>query len=90
MDALTLGIDKAGGLAAFASALSGLRNDGRVFSAQVVNGWRLRKQIPLDAVWTVSAYTGIPVWEIRPDVYDRPEIYLAKTANVCKVCPDRE
>lgn len=85
MDALTKGIEKAGGLGAFASALSRLRDDGRVFTPQTVNGWRIRHQIPLDAVWTVSAYTGIPVWEIRPDVYDRPEVYLAKTANVCQV-----
>lgn len=83
MDALTIGIEKAGGLSAFAHALTQLDRDGRHITMQTVNGWRSRKQIPISSVWLVSEFTGIPVWEIRPDVYDRPDVYLAKTARVC-------
>lgn len=90
MDALTIGIKKAGGLAAFASLLSALNEGGRVFTPQTVSQWRARGRVPVDAVWVVSKATSVPVWEIRPDVYDRPDVYLAKTACACQIEATRE
>lgn len=55
-------------------------NPARPVTPQMFVGWRRRKQVPEDRVWQFVQATAIPPWEVRPDLYDRPEIYLSKVA----------
>lgn len=52
---------------------------------QIFNGWRRRGQVPENRVWQFCQATGIPPWELRPDIYDRPEVYLSKVAKCCSI-----
>lgn len=81
MDAFTNAIERAGSLAELCRRLSDVQGFPPV-TPQIFSGWRRRNQIPENRVWQVSYATGIPPWEIRPDLYDRPEEYLAKVARV--------
>ncbi len=49
---------------------------------QVLNGWIKRGRVPDHMVWTFCRATGFMPWEVRPDLYDRPEGYLAKVSQL--------
>lgn len=80
MDTFTVAVDRAGSLAELCRRLSDVPGFPKV-TPQIFSGWRRRNQIPDGRVWQVSFATGIPPWEIRPDLYDRPEDYLAKVSK---------
>ena len=58
-------IDGLGGTKATAD-LTGL-------SLQAIANWRARKQIPTVHCQTVSAHSGIPLHELRPDIFPAPQ-----------------
>lgn len=84
MDALMKAISTAGSGADLCRRLTEIDPKHPV-TPQIVNGWRRRGQIPDTRVWQVSQATGIPPWELRPDLYDRPEVYLSRVAKCCAV-----
>jgi DNA-binding transcriptional regulator YdaS (Cro superfamily) len=53
-------INRAGGLKCLAAAVG--------VSAPSIIGWRRRGEIPVDRLAAVSAATGIPAAELRPDL----------------------
>lgn len=82
MDALTKAVHSAGSIAELCRKMSAYQDFPRV-TPQIFAGWKRRGKIPEDRVWQLSRATGIPPWEIRPDLYDRPEVYTAKVARFC-------
>jgi hypothetical protein len=59
--ALDRAISKAGGMRELARQMK--------ITPQALSGWRLRGSIPHMRARQVSEITGIPIWELRPDVY---------------------
>jgi DNA-binding transcriptional regulator YdaS (Cro superfamily) len=53
------------------AAAGGMRKLARQMhiTPQALSGWRLRGAIPHMRVRQVAEVTGIPIWELRPDVY---------------------
>jgi len=45
----------------------------RLSGPNVILNWRFRDSVPADKVMDVSAATGIPPHELRPDVFRAPE-----------------
>lgn len=84
MDVFTIAIDRAGSLAEVCRRLSCVNGFPPV-TPQIFSGWRRRNQIPENRVWQFCFATGLSPWDVRPDLYDRPEEYLAKVAKVAKV-----
>lgn len=54
--------DKAGGPAALAAALG--------IKTQAISQWR---KIPVSRAHAVAGFTGIPLHELRPDIFPGPE-----------------
>lgn len=54
-------IERAGGLTPLAEALG--------ITVQAVSQW---KHVPVERVLAVSALTGLPPHELRPDIYPQP------------------
>lgn len=54
----------------------------RPVTPQILHGWRTRGQIPVSRVQQVAKATGIPLWEIRPDIYDPPEKYFVRAMGL--------
>ena len=63
---LMTAIERAGGQSALARKLHVKR--------QVVGGWVRRGRVPVDWAERVSDATGVPAWQLAPDVY-WPEPY---------------
>ena len=82
MDAFTKAVQASGSMAELCRKLTAVSDCKRV-TPQILMGWKRRGQIPEDRVWQFSKATGIPPWEVRPDLYDRPEVYTAKVAKFC-------
>lgn len=82
MDAFTTAIASAGSHGELCRRLSAVPGAPRV-TPQTLSGWISRGQVPETRVWQFSQATGIPPWDVRPDIYDRPEIYLRRVAEVC-------
>lgn len=57
-------IDGAEGIQKLAKALG--------VSAQAVHNWKLRGTIPAERAKDVAAATGVPLHELRPDLWDAP------------------
>lgn len=74
-------IQKLGSAANLARAISDKTN-GSVVTGQILNGWIKRNRVPDHMVWPFCYATGFMPWEVRPDLYDRPEGYLAKVARI--------
>jgi DNA-binding transcriptional regulator YdaS (Cro superfamily) len=53
------------------AAAGGMRELARRMhiTPQALSGWRLRGSIPHMRVRQVAEITGIPIWELRPDIY---------------------
>lgn len=60
MEALSLAIERVGGVSKLASDLG--------VSQSVVSNWRARGQVPVDRCPYVEAATGVPCEMLRPDV----------------------
>lgn len=88
MEIFTLAIERAGSLAEICRQLSALPGCKKV-TPQIFRGWMLRDKVPEDRVWQFANATGIPPWEIRPDIYDRPEVYLSKVARAVAVAENK-
>lgn len=84
MSAFTIAIESAGGVANLCRKLSDVHGADRV-TPQILLGWRRRGQVPEGRVWQFVEATGIPPWEVRPDLYDRPGVYWARVARFCGV-----
>lgn len=82
MDAFTKAIDLSGSLADLCRKLSSVPNSEPV-TPQIFSGWRRRGRVPENRVWQFVQATGLPPWEVRPDLYDRPEDYLSKVSQFC-------
>lgn len=89
MTALTMAVAAIGSCAALCRRLTEVDPDHPV-TPQILNGWRRRNQIPEGRVWQFAKATGIPPWEIRPDIYDRPETYLSRVAASTIAAPSAE
>jgi hypothetical protein len=50
-------------------------------SQGAVNGWR-RNGVPFDRVLQIAAISGVPVWEIRPDIYSHEALATAFSAHL--------
>ena len=81
MSALTKAISAAGTQAALSRALTAA-DPSHPVTPQILYGWRTRGQVPEARVWQFAKATGIPPWEIRPDIYDTPEKYFTKASGV--------
>lgn len=84
MNTFTIAIQNAGGAAQLCRKLSEVPGADRV-TPQVLQGWLRRGQVPEGRVWQFVEATGIPPWEVRPDLYDRPDVYWARVARFCGV-----
>lgn len=82
MNTFTKAIEEAGSLSELCRRLSAIDGCPKV-TPQIFQGWSRRNSVPADRVWQFSQATGIPPWEIRPDIYDRPEVYLSKVSKAC-------
>lgn len=65
MDIVDRAAEAAGGSGALARGLG--------LSKSVIGNWRRRGGIPPAQVPRVSKLTGIPMHELRPDIYEPPE-----------------
>ena len=81
MDTFTRAIEGAGSLAELCRRMSRVPDSAPV-TPQVFSVWRRRGQVPENRVWQFAEASGIAPWEIRPDIFDRPEIYLSKVAKI--------
>lgn len=61
MTGLERAIKKAGGVSKLAAALGKKPN--------VIGNWRLRERIPAEACPEVERATGVPIAQLRPDVF---------------------
>lgn len=84
MNAFTIAIERAGGVANLCRKLSEAQEAGPV-TPQILLGWRRRNQVPEGRVWQFVEATGIPPWEVRPDLYDRPDVYWSRVARFCGI-----
>ena len=82
MDSFTRAAETAGSLAELCRRMSKVPGCDPV-TPQIFLGWRRRGRVPGARVWQFAKATGIPPWEIRPDIFDRPEVYLSKVAQIC-------
>lgn len=82
MTTFTKAIERAGSLSELCRRLSAVDGCSKV-TPQIFQGWSRRGRVPAPRVWQFSQATGIPPWEIRPDIYDRPEVYLSKVSKAC-------
>jgi DNA-binding transcriptional regulator YdaS (Cro superfamily) len=64
--ALKRAIDAAGGPTALARRLRRTQ--------AMVSKWIEREQVPAEWVLTVEAISGVPCYELRPDLYRKPEV----------------
>ena len=81
MSILKQAIERMGGQTKLARAVSE-KAGGAVVTPQILQGWIKRDRVPEHMVWPFARATGFSPWEIRPDLYDRPEVYLYKVAQV--------
>jgi DNA-binding transcriptional regulator YdaS (Cro superfamily) len=58
-------IESAGGVTALSDLLK--------CHQTVVSQWKRRKQIPAEWVLTIEGVTGVPSYELRPDLYRKPQ-----------------
>lgn len=89
MDVLTKAVSSFGTASELCRKMSSVVGYPHV-TPQILAGWRRRGQVPDDRVWQFSRATGIPPWEVRPDLYDRPEVYTAKVVKFCVLRTDNE
>ena len=45
----------------------------------VVSNWAIRNRIPAERVLEIERITGVPCWEIRPDIFP-PERFAKRAA----------
>lgn len=82
MESLKLILAKTGTVSELCRKLNQIPNYSRV-TPQMVNGWERRGAIPVGRVWQIVEATGVPPWEIRSDVYEKPEQYFLRAAKYC-------
>lgn len=87
MSIIQKAIEKLGSAANLARAISE-KASGPVVTGQILNGWIKRDRVPDRMVWPFCFATGFMPWEVRPDLYDRPEEYLAKVSFVARISMD--
>lgn len=83
MSALTKAIEIAGTQAALSRGLTAA-DPSRPVTPQMLHGWKTRGQIPVSRVQQFAKATGIPLWEIRPDIYDPPEKYFVRAMGLSR------
>lgn len=64
MDALTTAIERAGGVAALAQKLN--------IEPSAVTNWVRRKRLPTDRAIQLETLTGVPLRELRPELFRAP------------------
>lgn len=63
-----------GGLAKLSKAMG--------VTKQCINGWIRRDCVPEGKIWPFCEVTGFMPWEVRPDLFSRPEDYWARTLGI--------
>ena len=76
-------VDSAGGICELCRRMNAIPG-AKPVTPQIFAGWKRRGQVPVSRVWQLATVSGLAPWDIRPDVYDRPEVYLAKVSEVLK------